>query len=934
MTQRHSTRFIALLTGGMTLIAAHAAWATPTITSLGSGAQTAVTNDIGGTIYTGPNGIGATGAGRWTMTGSILTPANYGQNGGNGMSADGAYLTGTMPNNGAITGNAANPVNPAYSIPSTFTTVTLPANGACAARYNVATNTWQMIPGIPNDAYSQSLGCFGSGDSGNVHTPHGISSTGRYVVGQGYISTYNSTGTQVVGSNSFRWRAWIWDADTNTIRILPTPFRTTTQTQRRRDGTAYAVSTDGTVIVGAQEHNSSTSPSSADPDGSRAVVWRWDSNINDYVMSYLPNGVNGSGFPYIITYPAGSMHMNADGTIIVAMAIDNSGATFIGKWVWNSGSSSWDPPINIGSQMSSLPAWLPPEVTDLTPPACTPNVHTLGVTGMSADGNTIVGMTTWSTCGSFIRSGWIWHSSDNLIKDWYEYLIAQGTPGIAENYYPVDVFINDGNPNKGLPKLGNPSGISPDGNQVVGFQGGNLIIPDAVPYIVQFTGGPSCVAPLTTQHPVAAETFSNCDSFLISSRAAATLPVDYQWYKDGSPLIDGPTGTGSTISGATTYLLRITNPNPQDEGDYTCEATGTCGSPAVSNICVATAAVSAPANDTCATPQVVGEGTNLFAWNPCGAFYNEGGESGCEPNVFADVWFSYVPTFDGDVRIETCGSNFDTIIDIFDTCNGAILACNDDFITGPSTGCSASRSRISNYPVLTGVPVLIRVSANSGFLSSSAGGNISINPMPALPANDECVNAATALLGANALDTNEATNDTIVSCNTGIASRDVWFNFSSPISGLLTAQTCPGTSWNTVLSIHDGPCGPELACNDNMGSPAPAGCSAFSQSRILNFPAIENIDYYIRVGGNSTSAFGTGQLVLSFNPLGDLNCSGTVDGNDISHFVQALLDPAGYTADHDGTPFAPCSSSLADTNQDLLIDMNDVQPFVDMLIAL
>ncbi|MCC6359294.1 MAG: immunoglobulin domain-containing protein [Phycisphaerales bacterium] len=51
----------------------------------------------------------------------------------------------------------------------------------------------------------------------------------------------------------------------------------------------------------------------------------------------------------------------------------------------------------------------------------------------------------------------------------------------------------------------------------------------------------------------------------------------YQWHKDGSPISDGPTGSGSTISGATTDQVAITNAQPGDAGSYSVRAESECG---------------------------------------------------------------------------------------------------------------------------------------------------------------------------------------------------------------------------------------------------------------------------------------------------------------------------------------------------------------------
>lgn len=57
-------------------------------------------------------------------------------------------------------------------------------------------------------------------------------------------------------------------------------------------------------------------------------------------------------------------------------------------------------------------------------------------------------------------------------------------------------------------------------------------------------------------------------------------PMSYQWRRDGNPLADGPSGTGSTISGATTAVLTIAGTNAADIAAYDVIATNPCGSSA------------------------------------------------------------------------------------------------------------------------------------------------------------------------------------------------------------------------------------------------------------------------------------------------------------------------------------------------------------------
>lgn len=51
----------------------------------------------------------------------------------------------------------------------------------------------------------------------------------------------------------------------------------------------------------------------------------------------------------------------------------------------------------------------------------------------------------------------------------------------------------------------------------------------------------------------------------------------YQWREGGVDLVDGPTGSGSDISGATTATLSISNAQPTDSGNYGCAVANSCG---------------------------------------------------------------------------------------------------------------------------------------------------------------------------------------------------------------------------------------------------------------------------------------------------------------------------------------------------------------------
>ena len=57
-------------------------------------------------------------------------------------------------------------------------------------------------------------------------------------------------------------------------------------------------------------------------------------------------------------------------------------------------------------------------------------------------------------------------------------------------------------------------------------------------------------------------------------------------------------------------------------------------------------------------------------------------EASCQPNSNRDAWFIYTAVCDGDVLMNTDGSTFlpsnDTVLSVFDECDGAEIACDDD----------------------------------------------------------------------------------------------------------------------------------------------------------------------------------------------------------------------------------------------------------------
>lgn len=63
----------------------------------------------------------------------------------------------------------------------------------------------------------------------------------------------------------------------------------------------------------------------------------------------------------------------------------------------------------------------------------------------------------------------------------------------------------------------------------------------------------------------------------VDSGVTGGAPMEYAWFRDDVPLEDGPTGTGSTLSGTDSATLAITLVGPADAGIYSVAATNGCG---------------------------------------------------------------------------------------------------------------------------------------------------------------------------------------------------------------------------------------------------------------------------------------------------------------------------------------------------------------------
>ncbi|MEZ5963422.1 MAG: immunoglobulin domain-containing protein [Planctomycetota bacterium] len=84
------------------------------------------------------------------------------------------------------------------------------------------------------------------------------------------------------------------------------------------------------------------------------------------------------------------------------------------------------------------------------------------------------------------------------------------------------------------------------------------------------------VCPEIVVQPTALAAFPDTSAGFVV-RAVGAPPLVYQWRRNGVPLADGPTGSGSTVSGAHTEQLGVTRVGTGDLGSYDCVVSNGCG---------------------------------------------------------------------------------------------------------------------------------------------------------------------------------------------------------------------------------------------------------------------------------------------------------------------------------------------------------------------
>ena len=296
----------------------------------------------------------------------------------------------------------------------------------------------------------------------------------------------------------------------------------------------------------------------------------------------------------------------------------------------------------------------------------------------------------------------------------------------------------------------------------------------------------------------------------------------------------------------------------------------------------------APPNDACAAATVIAATPYSASVTTSAATVEASDPSpGCGNHSRSrSVWYRFTAPSSGTLTANTFGSNYDTILAAYSGTCGAFIpvsgGCNDD--------ASSLQSRVS-VAVSGGVTYFFLATAYSGNggnlvlqLSFQAAGGTPVpswtltrTPTARVPAatatrtstavppptggsgqsNDACANAALVSAApytntrATTVATTEAT-DPSPGCGNRSRSRSVWYQFTAPSSGSLTANTF-GSSYDTILAAYTGACG--------ALSPVAGACNDDAVGRVqsqVSFATSGGVSYYFLV----TAYSGTGGTLL------------------------------------------------------------------------
>ncbi len=261
-----------------------------------------------------------------------------------------------------------------------------------------------------------------------------------------------------------------------------------------------------------------------------------------------------------------------------------------------------------------------------------------------------------------------------------------------------------------------------------------------------------------------------------------------------------------------------------------------------------------PPNDSRSSPVAMSQHGGTFNGTTLAASFETGFGGGCFSNNTPDVWYSIVPPTAGQLVLDTCGSPYDTVLEVLDGIFVPVPnGCNDDSAV---CGGNGRQSRVV-INVTGGSTYNIRVSGFNGAI-----GNFVLRAA-FYPGNDVCWNssglqgptaslstgvwAAGSTIGATATPTGEVPACLFFNSQSWVnleGNSDVWFRWTAGCASPAAVVTVAST-WLQV-AVYRG-CYNFLCCDPQ---PTLVACGALengTENPWARWTPEAGVNYYIRV---------------------------------------------------------------------------------------
>ncbi len=232
--------------------------------------------------------------------------------------------------------------------------------------------------------------------------------------------------------------------------------------------------------------------------------------------------------------------------------------------------------------------------------------------------------------------------------------------------------------------------------------------------------------------------------------------------------------------------------------------------------------------------------------------------------VYHELWYSYTPKTSGPVVIDLAGSDFDTVLSVWNQCDGDVMVYNDDSgVNNTSRLCMEMTADVT-YDLCIG-----------GYWGDTGNTVLTVTPVSS-PSNDSSQAAIPVSLNQPYTGTTDgATCSVYGTTSSDLDLMDVWYSFTPAQSGYFKISA-DSNQFDPTLAVYDVPQHVERASNDDECDLNPAVTLSLSAGQT----------YLMRVAGYKLS---TGAYTLRIERQAPV----------------ALVQPFGPTPPHQATMVSP-----------------------------